>query len=287
MVPALPSIQAAGGNAYYIVSVDQVESLGQYQETKGVVLLGGDPAKLPAKVGLVRTLAPLLACVAVLEKDQEAALSQELIAHTDVLLMPASPQEIRARLNTAMQISELRYLIHASAQLDETSGLYNQHFFIKRLGEEMSLSKRHGSPVTCVILSISYFETYQDSYGYGFVSNMLQQVGQVAKEHIRQEDIVARLGDNELGLLLPRSTEKGSLTLTKRIIQEIEEIPFYMGDQEEHIHLKAGVASFPMADEPEMDPDTLIRYARHALHHARCDKHKKLQLFSEMRPFVG
>lgn len=286
-IPEFSQLEDQLSDTCTIVPLDKVELLSNYREEKAVVLVGGTPERINSLVGMMRSIAPRLGYVIVINKESLDKLDTATLNQADVLVVPTHANEIYARINAASHTSELRQLIEESAQLDEVTELYNYHYFIKRLGEEMSLAKRHLSPVTCVIVSISYYDVYMDSYGYDFVSGFMHQVAKTVKEHIRREDIAARLGDSEIAFMLPRSTEKGALALTSRILSKVESLPIYMGDQIEHLHLNAGIAGFPSVDEADLDADTLIRYARHALHQARCSDNKNVVLFSEMKPHVG
>ncbi len=283
-LPGFQALKKVLSPDYKVILVDKVESLVEHAQEKGVVLLGGDPTRLQTMITLIRNTAPRLSCVFLVDAEQQSQLTKDMVQQADILCMPASELEIHARLNAAAHLSELRYLIDTSAQMDEATGLYNQYFFMKRLGEEMSLAKRHLSPVTCVLLSIAYYDVYMDSYGYGFITELLQQVSGILKEQLRQEDIAARLDNSEIALLLPHSTERGALMLTQRLVQEIEKQSIHVGDQVEHLSLSAGMVGYPTLDEAELDPDTLIRYGRHALHAARCSETQKIILFGEMKP---
>ncbi len=286
-IPAYKEIESAVSHQFIVTQVDKIEALSKFREEKGVVILGDTPERAASFVTMIRKVAPRLCPVVVLDEKDKDNIPETLANLSDVLISPNHPREIQCRINRALHLSELRYLIDTSAQLDEATQLYTYQYFLKRLGEEMALSKRHLSPVTCVIISISYYEIYMDSYGFSFVTNIMQQVSRMIRDHVRQEDIVARLGDSEVGLLLPHSTEKGALALMNRLIKYVEKIPVHIGDQVEHLSLTVGIAGYPTSDQEEMDPDTLIRYTRHALHSARCSESKKIQLFSEMKPFVG
>jgi diguanylate cyclase (GGDEF)-like protein len=287
-IPEYAQIEQAVGKSYTFIPVENAASLAQYREEKGVVLLGGDATKAETNISVIRSQAPRLGCVMVADKAHLRQLGECAVNLADVLSMPADPLEIQSRISTALQVSELRHLIEESAQMDEVAELYNSRYFIKRLGEEMSLAKRHLSPVTCVILGIAYYEVYVDSYGYQFVSNTLSQVAKQIKSLVRTEDMIGRMGNSEIGLLLPRSSEKGAVALTNRIIEQVEKMPLQAGNQTEKLELHAGIAGFPSKVNPEeLEPDTLIRYSRHALHHARCTDNQKIQLFSEMKLYIA
>lgn len=286
-VPALADIQSSLAQSYRFVEIDKVESLANHREEKGVALTGGPPLKVAATLGMIRNAAPRLSAVVAVHREELDKLEPSIADLADVLVVPYTPLELRARMSAAMHLSELRHLIETSSQLDEVAELYNYQFFIKRLGQEISLAKRHLSPLTCVILNIQSYDIYMDMYGHSFAYNVVQQLARIIKEHIRGEDLAARLGGGEIAVLLPMSSEKGALSLALRLIKQVEELPVQVGDQTEHLAVKIGIAGYPSPDEPDLDPDTLIRYARHALHQARCSTNKKVQLFSEMKPFVG
>lgn len=271
------------------VLLDKIETLSNHRAEKGVVLIGGDPARVNTLVGMARTLAPMMGCVAVLEKDQSATLEQSTLLATDVLLMPAEPVEIYARLNAASALSEMRWLLEESGQLDEVTELYNAQFFYKRLGEEMSLSRRHGMPVTCAIFSISFFEVYIDTYGFGFVTELIRKVAGEMRKLTRKEDLLARLGNNEIGILLPRTSEKGAISLAQRILKALDDQSVEINGNTETLTINGGLAAYPNASEDtaEIDPDTLIRFTRHALHLARCSDDENVILFSSIKPQVS
>ncbi len=284
-IPDFPQIEATLEKDYQFVLLDKVEALSKHKDEKGVVLLGGEPIRVAPMVGMLQSIAPRLGPVVVLDSKYQDQITSEITSLVDFLVLPLNPLEVRSRINRACHISELRHLVETTAMRDEVTELYHQQYFVKRLGEEISMAKRHLSPVTCAIISISYYDVYLDSYGYDFIVNMLHQLANISTDHVRQEDIVARLGNSEIGFLMPLSTEKGAVSMTKRLMDKIEAIPFYMGDQVEHLYLNAGIAGFPTSDPDEdVDADTLVRYARHALHTSRCSENNKIQLFSDLKP---
>jgi diguanylate cyclase (GGDEF)-like protein len=157
---------------------------------------------------------------------------------------------------------------------------------MQRLGEEISLSRRHLSPLCCVVVGINLYQVYLDSYGYNFINALLRFLADKIGGMIRHEDIVARLGDDEIALLLPRSSEKGAKIITDRLVQQLNEAIFKFGNYEEEVSVCAGIAGYPLSDGSSADADVIIRYARHALHQARNTDHDDsgVQLFSEIKP---
>lgn len=285
-IPGFDTLQALAANHQFVIeTLESPDQLYAYREHKGVVLLAGPIEKIAPEVGVVRSAAPLLSCLYILEKNQVDQMTEDMALLADMLVAPFAPNEALARLTSALQQSELRYLIDESSHIDELTHLYNHQFFLKRLGQEMALARRHQSPVTCAILSLAQYDIFQDCYGFSFMARLLRETARVTQSHVRKEDVVARLGDNEIALLLPHSTEKGAATLARRIKTTLEALPFIPEEGEtEHVQACFGIASFPSEDSDSVEPDALIRYARHALHQARCSEDSTIQLFSQLKP---
>jgi len=191
-------------------------------------------------------------------------------------------------IHQGQQWLNLKQALQDSSDHDALSALYNQTFFLKRLNEEISLSRRHLTPVVCMIVGVQFFVMLQDTYGQSFVQTLYRQMADKIQQLIRQEDIAARVADNEVGILLPRSTEKGARILAQRLADSLNGMTIQHEGHEDTLNVVIGIAEYPVPDSPGADADTIIRYARHALHQARCrqdedDDSPAIQLFSEIQ----
>lgn len=257
------------------------------EDKQAVVLISCPEEKVASWVAKLKATLPTVASIALLPNDPEN-ISELLSLECDYLLPGANRFELLSRIQSAARQSDMKTTIEASAQLDEVTLLFNRRYFIDRLNSEISLSKRHLSPLSVVVIRVNFFQVYVDSYGYDFIIDLLKHVATVVRKQVRQEDLIARISDDEVGLLLPRSTEKGAKTVTDRIIHTLVDTPYKPfgleeGDGEE-LSIYAGIAGFPVADDDYVDADSLIRYARHAVHQARCSGEELVQLFSEIQP---
>jgi len=257
------------------------------QARQAVVVFSAPPEGLPLLIRHARAALPGTACIAVVEKADPEAIP---VLETDCyfLVQDADDFTVLNQVSMAVRQAELLALLADGSHMDEVTNLFNRPYFMQRLGEEMSLSRRHLSPVCCVILGLGFYKVYVDSYGYDFVNALLRFVADKVGNLARHEDLIARTGDDEIGILLPRSTEKGAKVFTNRLILTLNASTFRYGGNEENIEVSAGVAGYPLSDDTSADADTLIRYARHALHQARCaeEDHTPVQLFSEIRPVL-
>ncbi|HEY9687836.1 MAG TPA: GGDEF domain-containing protein [Coleofasciculaceae cyanobacterium] len=280
-------LKDATGNRYTIERVPSVDSLQDYLRgsMQGVVFFSAAPEKLAPFIQQCRSVQPATAFVSVID---DADIPKLQVMQTDCHFLRRSGDtfEILNQLSGAVRQAELLATIAGSGQLDEITNLYNRGYFLQRLGEEISMSKRHLSPLCCVVIGINMYQIYVDSYGYDFINALIRFLADKITSSIRHEDIVARISDDEIAILLPRSTEKGAKVFTNRLLQELNETVFRFARYEEEISVCAGLIGYPLPDQTEADADTLIRYGRHALHQARCNPSENtcLQLFSEIKP---
>ena len=253
---------------------------------QAIVLLKAEPAKLVPFIQLCRSALPGTAIIVALP---DALPTLEIpVLDMDCHLLPAgfSDFDLLSRIASAVRQSELLATLADRAQLDEVTNLFNRQYFMQRLSEEISLARRHVSPLCCVIVSVDYYRMYLDSYGYSFINALLRFLADRINGLVRHEDILARVGDDEIAILLPRSTEAGAKIFTSRLVESLNQLVFNCGAYAEDIAVSAGLVGYPLSDFPNADADTLVRYGRHALHQAKVDPDEslKVRLFSEIRP---
>lgn len=189
-------------------------------------------------------------------------------------------------LGGAIREARLLETLSESAQRDEVSNLFSRPYFMSRLTGELSLAKRHQAELSLVVLGLDCYQIYLDSYGYQFVNALLRFLGEQIIGMIRHEDVMARIGDDEIGILLPRSTEAGAKTLAARMVTTLNAQVFTHGGYTEEVLVSAGIVSYPLVEARCEDADTLLRYGRHALYHSKADDDELLRvcLFSEITP---
>jgi diguanylate cyclase (GGDEF)-like protein len=186
----------------------------------------------------------------------------------------------------AIRQAQLLATLSESAQRDEVSNLFSRPHFMTHLTGELSLAKRHQAELSLVVLGLDGYQLYLDSYGYRFVNALLRFLGEQLIGLIRHEDVMARIGDDEIGILLPRTTESGARTLATRMVQALNGQLFSHGGHTEEVLVSAGMVAYPVANASCPDADALLRYGRHALYHSKADEDDLLRvcLFSEIVP---
>lgn len=102
------------------------------------------------------------------------------------------------------------------ANTDALTGLANRRFYQDVLPLHLEQQPERFFPLCVIALDIDHFKHINDSFGHGSGDAVLQQIAQVLRYKLRQQDIAVRYGGEEFLLLLPRTRlEDASLVANK------------------------------------------------------------------------
>nr|WP_224366884.1 diguanylate cyclase [Hyalangium versicolor] len=120
------------------------------------------------------------------------------------------------------ELARKREELLALSRTDALTGLSNRRYFEERLEEEFARARRYRSPLSLVMLDIDYFKRINDTFGHPFGDEVLRSVAQVTRARLREVDLLARYGGEELIALLPETSPSDALTACERVREAIE-----------------------------------------------------------------
>jgi diguanylate cyclase (GGDEF)-like protein len=135
-----------------------------------------------------------------------------------------------AKLSEANE--KLALLVRHTEELaitDELTGISNRRYFLQRMLDEATRSKRTERPFCVAIIDIDFFKRVNDEWGHECGDYTLREVTDAIKASIREQDFVARWGGEEFTLLLPETTAPGAEVIAERIRTRIAETLFTYG----------------------------------------------------------
>lgn len=103
------------------------------------------------------------------------------------------------------------------ARVDSLTGLYNRRYFMERLRFELNRSKRYRSPLTLLMVDLDHFKHINDTYGHVFGDRVLEHIGQLIDQLMRNSDIAGRYGGEELIIALPNTPLSGGKVFAERL----------------------------------------------------------------------
>lgn len=160
------------------------------------------------------------------------------------------------------QVSEEQRL-RKLCDTDPLTELPNRRKLMVHLTNVASLSTRHGTPLSIMMIDIDHFKRLNDRWGHLHGDDVLKQLATQAQSLLRCEDMIARLGGEEFMVVLPLTPLQQCHTLADRLRQAISARDFGMGTG--HVTLSIGIAEY-RCGEPLT---SLIERADQALYSAK------------------
>ncbi|MBI2723523.1 MAG: GGDEF domain-containing protein [Chloroflexi bacterium] len=117
------------------------------------------------------------------------------------------------------------------------------HHFSKRLSEEFLRSRRVGRSVSVVLIDVNNLSAVNKEYGVRAGDEVLRHVARTIEATRRYNDVAARLGDDEFGVLLLDTGEQGITAFIDRLEDRLARESAVAEVNGRSISLWAGVCS--------------------------------------------
>ncbi|MFQ6023532.1 MAG: putative bifunctional diguanylate cyclase/phosphodiesterase [Acidiferrobacterales bacterium] len=118
------------------------------------------------------------------------------------------------------------------------------------------------TPLAVLILDLDGFRDINNTLGHDGGDLLLEQVAERLQGMLRESDVLARIGDDEFGLLLPAVLNLGHAVLAASKIQKVMENSFLGDAQAVNVRASVGIVLYP---EHGTDVRPLMRRADTAL----------------------
>ncbi|MCA9268037.1 MAG: GGDEF domain-containing protein, partial [Planctomycetales bacterium] len=96
-------------------------------------------------------------------------------------------------------------VVRREARTDELTGVANRKAFDEKLHVLLGRWRREETPFSLVLVDLDHFKRINDSHGHPAGDFVLERVGCVLRECVRDGDFIARLGGDEFAVLLPHT----------------------------------------------------------------------------------
>lgn len=110
------------------------------------------------------------------------------------------------------------------SRTDALTGLWNRRHFDEQLKRVLDETDRFGNSCALVICDIDFFKRVNDTYGHDAGDAVLVQVAEALRETVRTVDVCARIGGEELAVILPQTSPEGAVELAERLRLRIESL---------------------------------------------------------------
>jgi diguanylate cyclase (GGDEF)-like protein len=144
---------------------------------------------------------------------------------------------------------------------DDLTKLFNRRYLTETLKRELRRMSRKNTHLGLIMLDIDRFKQINDTMGHAAGDIVLQELGKLLSEQIRESDIACRYGGDEFILILPDTSPETTLERAEKLQNDVKTLNTPM-----NITLSLGIATYPQNGK---DTEILIKSADHALYRAK------------------
>jgi diguanylate cyclase (GGDEF)-like protein len=193
----------------------------------------------------------------------DEAIVEQSLADGDQVRIGRSILKFMTGENVEVQYHEEIYRLMT---VDGLTQVYNRRFFNEALEREFNRSKRYQRALSLILFDIDFFKRINDTFGHVAGDNVLRQMALTVKPRLRREDIFARTGGEEFGVLLPEIAVEGARTTAEKIRRIVETAQAKHEQQDIRWTISLGVAGL---NASEAGPEALYQAADERLYEAK------------------
>jgi len=163
------------------------------------------------------------------------------------------------------------------AEHDELTTLPNRAAFQAAVGRALAHCEPEASQFAVIFVDVDRFKVINDTLGHATGDHLLQALATRMKQVVRGKDLVARMGGDEMCLLLHDVRDASHASeIAERILNALR-VPVELSTGlQHHVTVSAGVAIYP---QDGTDVQTLLRHADIAMYRAKAAGRDGFALF--------
>ncbi|MFC1553593.1 HDOD domain-containing protein [candidate division KSB1 bacterium] len=179
----------------------------------------------------------------------------------------------------AKELKEANILLEEEVNRDGLTKLYNHRFFFELVNKEFASAKRYKLPLSCIMLDLDYFKKINDEYGHPEGDAVLENLGVILIDAIREGDSAARYGGEEFTIILPNTPPKEAEIVAERIRRNVEKSKLSQNLAKGKVTISVGVAS--LVDGNLDKASDLVERADNALYQAKDSGRNRVVVFKQ------
>jgi diguanylate cyclase (GGDEF)-like protein len=156
--------------------------------------------------------------------------------------------------------------IYRLMTVDGLTQVFNRRYFNEALEREFNRSKRYDRALCLIAFDIDHFKRVNDTHGHLAGDNLLRQLAAAVKPRLRREDIFARTGGEEFGILVPEIPLDGARITAEKVRRIVEATPLKVDQQLVPVTVSLGCAMLAAEDAT---PEELYKRADERLYEAK------------------
>lgn len=179
-----------------------------------------------------------------------------------------------------LEESHIQYLMNY-ANIDGLTGAYNHRYFHTNIKNLYEASRKDNTEFSLLMIDLDYFKKYNDTYGHSQGDELLKQITNILRDHLKESDILCRYGGDEFCAILPRTKKEEAYQVGERLRRAVYNYDHYGNESlgSGKVTLSIGVSSYNKEMERYKD---LIESADMALYRAKFLRRNKVEVYSSI-----
>ena len=198
--------------------------------------------------------------------DIENRATVALAAGVCALLLAPAIGALLARLVTELERANSQ--IGVLATHDELTGVANRRHFMLTAEREMARCRRYDTDGAVLLIDADHFRRVNDTHGHLAGDALLREMARAAGRSLRQPDMLARFGGEELAIFLPHTDPLGALDVAERVREQVGSLRLVWQGRKVGTTVSIGVAALGSGhgtlDALLRDADAALREAKQA-----------------------
>ncbi len=128
--------------------------------------------------------------------------------------------------------------------LDPLTGLLRPERVGGAFQKYVSQYRRNEQPVSLLVVDVDHLRRYNDHYGRDAGDAILKSLGALMELHLRDSDLLGRLGGEEFVVAMPCSA-RSAWVAGQRLVAQIKRAPIPFGNSSLRVTISVGLAGYP------------------------------------------
>ena len=178
-------------------------------------------------------------------------------------------------------VTHERRLVHQlswQATHDPLTGLINRRAFEVAVADALRNAKDDGHHHALLYMDLDRFKIVNDTCGHGAGDLLLQTLSRLLQRHMRESDVLARLGGDEMGAILSFCPLPRALVLADELRQTVKDFRFIWGERVFEIGVSIGMVEI---SEHSKSMTELLVAADQACYMAKEQGRNRVHLYRE------
>ncbi len=141
----------------------------------------------------------------------------------DYVTKPYLPQEMIARIQTHLQLSETISALNRLVYVDHLSGIANRRSFFTKAPKLFEDATKNHIPLHLFMIDMDNFKQINDTYGHSIGDKVIQGLTECVQKSVSKVDMFARLGGDEFVLILTGISAHQAHQQLKQLMLNVQE----------------------------------------------------------------